>query len=93
MVFLFFLFSGMHMCAQTKNSSDSFGTIEKNFKSIPDAQKLAVYWYWMSGNISKEGVVKDLQAMKQAGINRAYIGNIGETSIPSGKVKLFSDEW
>jgi hypothetical protein len=93
MVFLFFLFSGMHMCAQTKNSSDTFGTIEKNFKSIPDAQKLAVYWYWMSGNISKEGVVKDLQAMKQAGINRAYIGNIGETSIPSGKVKLFSDEW
>jgi hypothetical protein len=67
--------------------------MERNFKQISDGQKLGVYWYWMSDNISKEGVVKDLKAMKQVGINRAYIGNIGEPAISYGKVKVFSDEW
>lgn len=63
------------------------------FVNIPDSQKLACYWYWISDNISAEGVVKDLHAMKQAGINRAYIGNIGDSSVKYGKVKLFTPEW
>jgi hypothetical protein len=47
----------------------------------------------MSDNISKEGVIKDLQAMKSVGINRAFIGNIGYPSTPYGNVKIFSEEW
>lgn len=54
-----------------------------------------MYWYWMSDNISEEGVKKDLVAMADIGIGRAFIGNIGynEKEVPYGKVKLFSDEW
>jgi hypothetical protein len=63
-----------------------------DFASPPDSMTTGVYWYWMSDNISKEGVIKDLQAMKKAGINSAFIGNIGDDT-PYGKVKLFSDEW
>jgi hypothetical protein len=51
------------------------------------------YWYWLSDNISKEGVIRDLQAMKQAGINSAFIGNIGGNSAFNGKVKILTDEW
>jgi hypothetical protein len=47
----------------------------------------------MSDNISKEGVIKDLHAMKQAGINSVFIGNIGGEGAPYGNVKLFTDEW
>ena len=71
--------------------------LEKTFVTAPDSIKTSVYWYWMQDNMSKEGVVKDLQAMKAAGINRAFIGsNIGGPSlseVPTGKVKLLSDEW
>ncbi|MDR2041728.1 MAG: glycoside hydrolase family 2 [Tannerella sp.] len=63
-----------------------------NFQS-PESMTTGVYWYWMSDNISKEGVVKDLHAMKQAGINAVFIGNIGGEGVPYGGVKLFSDEW
>ncbi|MDR2285948.1 MAG: glycoside hydrolase family 2 [Prevotellaceae bacterium] len=63
-----------------------------DFAFPPDSMTTGVYWYWMSDNISKEGVIKDLQAMKKAGINSAFIGNIGDDT-PYGKVKLFSDEW
>jgi hypothetical protein len=89
--FLLALTCCMQVWAQNENNS--INLIESHFRQIPDEQKLAVYWYWMSDNISKEGVVKDLKAMKKAGINRAYIGNIFASEIPRGKVKIFSTEW
>ena len=35
---------------------------------------------------------KDVEMMKKAGINRAFIGNIKDGRIPDGPVKVFSDE-
>jgi len=76
-----------------KNTDPGFSEIEIGFVKPPDSIQTSVYWYWLSDNISKEGVVKDLEAMKAVGINRAFIGHIGLEDIPYGKVKLFSDEW
>ena len=81
-------------CGDKQQTSASMNEIEANFKNIPASVQTSVYWYWINGNISKEGVVKDLHAMKEAGINRAFIGNIGDQQgIPHGPVKLFTDEW
>jgi len=63
------------------------------FINPPDSIQTSVYWYWISDNISEEGVVKDLYSMKEAGINRAFIGNIGLSDVPYGKVKMLSEEW
>lgn len=67
--------------------------LEMGFRDIPDSVQTAVYWYWISDNISREGVVKDLHAMKQAGINMAFIGNVGVDGVPQGDVGFMSDEW
>lgn len=95
---LFFLVTGSKSQNKPKPpaksySSNNFKDLEKGFITIPDSVQTSVYWYWISGNISKEGVVKDLEAMKKVGINRAFIGNIGLDNVPDGKVKMFSDEW
>jgi hypothetical protein len=71
----------------------NFKSIETGFITVPDDIQTSVYWYWLSDNISKEGVVKDLEAMKRVGINRAFIGNIGIDDMPFGKVKIFTPEW
>lgn len=67
--------------------------LAEGFIAPADSMQTAVYWYWISDNISKEGVVKDLHAMKKAGINRAFIGNIGLNEVPYGNVKMLSEEW
>jgi hypothetical protein len=67
--------------------------LETGFAVPPDSIQTSVYWYWISDNISKTGVIKDLEAMKKVGINRAFIGNMGLSDVPSGKAKLFSEEW
>jgi hypothetical protein len=79
----------------TKGETDtpSLAVVEQGFRNIPDSIRIGCYWYWLSDNISKEGVVKDLQAMKRAGITRAYIGNIGKEVPIYGDVKIFTPEW
>jgi len=95
---LFRIFSGLAILlfvASCVNDSVKFpsASLESGFKTPPDSIQTSVYWYWISDNISKEGVEKDLYSMKEAGINRAFIGNIGLSDIPYGKVKMLSDEW
>ncbi len=86
-------------CAERKTGDTTFEgvsyvSMQKAFHEVPDSVQLGVYWYWISGKISKEGVIKDLQAMKKAGMNRAFIGsNIVDSGSPFGKVKTFSKEW
>ena len=72
--------------------------LSRGFAAIPDTIRTGHFWYWMSDNISKEGVIEDLKAMKQAGIGLAYIGFIGPSdhhkqNYPYGKVKFMTPEW
>lgn len=75
--------------------SCSSDLLESGFKNPSNQVQTSVYWYWISGNISEEGVKKDLYAMKEAGINRAFIGSMGVEGIetPYEKVPFGSEEW
>jgi hypothetical protein len=75
------------------NTIRPMAQIETGFITTPDSIQTSIYWYWISDNISKEGVIHDLESMKKVGINRAFIGNIWQDNVPAGKVKIFSDEW
>ena len=58
-----------------------------DFKSLPEDQRVAVYWYWISDNISVEGVKHDLEAMKKAGIGRAFISHVWQDDVKPGSLK------
>ena len=74
--------------------ADGFDKMQKTFIETPKNQPLAVYWYWIDGNMSEKGVIKDLQAMKKVGINRVQIGMIGDgQGTPTGPVKMFTKKW
>jgi hypothetical protein len=42
--------------------------LARGFQSPPASAKPRVWWHWMSGNITKEGIKADLEWMKRAGI-------------------------
>lgn len=67
--------------------------LAQGFTHPPDSTKPWVYWYWISDNISREGITRDLEAMARVGIGEAFIGNIGLDDIPYGKVPVLSEEW
>ena len=70
--------------------------IEKNFLTPPQSAKPWVFWYWMNGAVSKEGITADLEAMKEVGIGGAYLMTIKDTSsaIPFQPiVRQLTPEW
>ena len=50
--------------------------LESGFAHPPDQTKPWCYYYWISDNLSKTGITKDLEAMSRVGIGEALIGNI-----------------
>jgi hypothetical protein len=66
--------------------------LEAGFLSPPDSAKPQTWWHWMNGNITKEGITADLEAMKRIGLGGATIVNV-DCSIPRGNVPFMSPEW
>ena len=62
--YVFILFSWNSSFAQSKN----IDTLYKNFLTPPSSAYPRVWWHWMNGNITKSGIRKDLNWMKQVGI-------------------------
>ncbi len=80
-------------CKNDANVNEKqFAQLVDDFQAPKNNNRIWVYWYWFNDNVSKEGITKDLEAMKQAGIGTAFIGNINWAG-KDGKVPLFSDYW
>jgi hypothetical protein len=43
--------------------------LTSGFESPPDSAWPRVWWHWMNGNITKEGIKLDLEWMHRVGIN------------------------
>ncbi len=71
----------------------SADALADGFASPPAQTQPWCYWYWISDNISKEGITKDLEGMAKVGIGEALIGNIYLDEEPKGKIKVLSEEW
>ena len=67
-------------------------TLARSFIAPPDSAKPYTWWHWMNGNISKEGLTADLEAMKRVGISGAQIFNVDE-EIPEGPAPFMSPQW
>lgn len=66
--------------------------LKSNFVNPPDSARPCVYWYFMEGNMTREGMTADLEDMKRVGLGGGIFleVNIG---IPRGPVQYMSPEW
>ena len=66
------------------------------FKNPPQDARPQVWWHWMDGNVSREGIRKDLEWMKDSGFGGFHQFDAGGIDMPrAAKVKLpyLSDGW
>lgn len=69
-------------------------SLEDGFRDPPDSVKPWVFWFWINGNISREGITKDLEAMKDVGIGGALWMEVsGPWWAPPGPIEGGSEEW
>ena len=65
---------------------------DASFKAPPRKFAPHVWWHWMNGNISKEGITADLEALAEVGIAAATFFD-ASCGIPEGPVKFGTPEF
>ena len=80
-------FTGLLACA-------SLGalTLEEGFKAPPASAKPHTWYHMMNGNVTKEGITCDFEALARAGIGGVQMFDAG-CAIPPGPLKFNSDAW
>ena len=71
---------------------ESAADIGSTFLKPPDSARPWVYWFWSYGNLTREGITADLEAMQRVGIGGVLIMEVDQ-SIPKGPVRFASPEW
>jgi hypothetical protein len=65
------------------------------FKDPPNVARPRVYWYWQNGNITKEGLTKDLDWMHRAGIGGVETFDVAVTTptVVTPRLLYMQPEW
>jgi len=86
------LLLGLAGGAMGQGSGDA---LERGFKEPPDSAKPRVWWHWMDGNVTKEGITLDLEWMKRVGIGgvQMFDANIGVAQYVDKRIVFMTPEW
>lgn len=82
----------------SNNQSVNYEFLSDNFKTPDQSSGVNCWWWWLNGNVTKEAITKDLEAMKSKNFQGAMIFDAGghnqrgNKDIPAGPV-YGSDEW
>jgi alpha-L-rhamnosidase len=69
--------------------------LQSGFQNPPNSAKPRVWWHWMNGNISKDGVLKDLEWMERIGIGgfQNFDANLFTPVVVPKKLVFMTPEW
>lgn len=70
-IFAAMLLPGLPLAVQAESP------MEEAFKTPPLPARIQAYWFWVDSDFSKEGITRDLEAMKSTGFGAALILNVG----------------
>ena len=73
-------------------SAFSIDQLSSHFSTPPDSARPWVFWFWINGNISREGLTADLEAMQGVGIGGAVIMD-NNWYTPKGPVRFAGPAW
>ncbi|MDR1813569.1 MAG: hypothetical protein LBR18_01825, partial [Tannerella sp.] len=78
------------LCSCVNEAGQS--ALAKEFENPGPENRPWVFWFWNNGNLTKEGITADLEAMKRVGIGGVLIMEVGQGA-PQGEYIFMSDPW
>ena len=79
----------------TGNLKEKTADLLAGFKNPPESAKPRVWWHWMNGNITKEGIKADLEWMHRIGISgfQNFDAGINTPQIVEKRLVYMTPEW
>ena len=72
------------LCGAEATPPQAAAAMEKDFFKPPAAARPWVYWFWLNGNLTREGITADLEAMQRVGIGGVLIMEVDQGA-PRGR--------
>lgn len=84
--------AGAFCYAAAQNVPES---LKKGFEDPPAAAKPRVWWHWMNGNITQEGIRLDLEWMRRVGLGgfQVFDGNLSTPQVVKKRLIYMTPEW
>jgi len=76
-------------------ASVSLESLKEGFANPPQEAKPQVWWHWMDGNISKDGIKKDLEWMHESGVGgfHHFDAGLNTRQIVENRLIYMHDDW
>jgi hypothetical protein len=76
-------------------SGEAGKKLESGFLNPPESARPRVWWHWMNGNITKEGIRADLEWMKRTGIAgfQNFDANLSTPQVVEKRLVYMTPEW
>ena len=76
-------------------SAQNADPLARGFLDPPDSARPRVWWHWMNGNISKEGIKLDLEWMKRVGIGgfQNFDASLNTPQVVDKRLIYMTPEW
>lgn len=90
-----FLLAGLLLIGSTIGYSQ---TLEEGFENPPESARPRVWWHWMNGNVTKDGIRKDILWMNRSGIagfqqfDASYSEDADRGYVPH-RLSYLKDDW
>lgn len=70
-------------------------SLQSGFLAPPHSARPRVWWHWMNGNITKEGITKDLEWMKRVGIGgfQNFDASLMTPAVTAKKLVFMTPDW
>jgi alpha-L-rhamnosidase len=80
------------LCAIASAQAD---TLRDGFTNPPDTARPRVWWHWMNGNVTQDGIAKDFTWMKRVGIGgvQNFDANLATPQIVNQRLVYMTPEW
>ncbi len=82
-------------CGQVIPAQQVSTDLQQGFQSPPASARPRVWWHWMNGNITKEGIALDLEWMKRVGIGgfQNFDAALGTPKVVEKRLVYMTPEW
>ncbi len=83
------------LAANRVSAQTAGGQLEQEFKNPPDSAKPRAYWFWLNGNITKQGITADLEWMHRVGISgvQLFDGDVGIPQFVDKRLAWMTPDW
>lgn len=91
----FFACAAALLLAACSAPQSSFSDLEEGWHNPPQSARTRVWWHWMNGNVTRDGIRKDLIWMKETGLGGVhhFDAALGTPTIVDKRLIYMHDDW